>query len=191
MVRLLVSVTSGVLAAMTGALGLIATVFPPTDDAAKAHFIDGIILVTILTILAIAALGIIEYREREKEKYEREKHNRYIAELHMDRFSSSVTTGTAISPASPVTLRSAIMNLAKSYRDFAKSAEKNDDDLLTRFWAKHPFKELDDLKQRIKVYAHFETTSSAEWLPNSTENILKIANRLEKESSFVPADALL
>jgi hypothetical protein len=89
--RTLAFIASGVLTLLDGALGIYATIWPPTDDASKANFLDALVAVTLLAIAALVAFVIFENKERKTDKTDREKHNRMLAELHADKFQKTAT----------------------------------------------------------------------------------------------------
>ena len=151
--RIISFIASGVFTLFDGVLGILATVWPPTDDAAKAHFLDGVIAVTALAIASLVSLVLFEKHERDAEKAQREDQNRMIAELHAKAFSNvgevsqppqAVSAQGAANPSPTIaqevalgnvfvrferegvpTLREAGLHLAKKYRDFA-NANKSD-----------------------------------------------------------------
>lgn len=193
--RLFTFIACGVLTALTGMIGVLATVWSPLNPATTAHFQDGIVAATIVAIIAIVTVGVIDHIERERNRQEREINNRRLAEMHAQIFGEAARSTVVATATAPTRLREAAMQLAKNYRDFANSAGANSDvvDIMKDFWAKYPFKELDDIKGRLKNQPGMkcEVESSAEHLPMNPDNIRKIADALEREALRVPEDALL
>lgn len=193
--RFAVFVASGVLTVLDGAIGFVATIMPPgpNNDALKAHYLDAIIFVTLLAIMAYVALGLIDHYERNAEKEERRILNRRVAELHEEKFGKGETKSLAASSrydGKQGGLRQAGLLTAKRMRDFLATDEgQAGDELLKNFWARFPFREYDSLKSRFQIHLPpFSVVSSTEWIPNTPAKIRKLADNIEKEASGIKPD---
>jgi hypothetical protein len=179
----------------SGALGMWAA--NVTDSVVKARLFDAIIAATILAIVSFVLLGVLDHKERSRDNVQREKTNRQVAEIHMDRFghkeTMSIGASLVVAPKPKKSLREAAMEVAKEYRDFANAVPEQYDSLqvMKDFWAAHPFRELDEMKERFKVpLGQFNVVSSAEWIPHTPEDIRSIADNLEEEALRIPHDVL-
>ncbi len=92
MLRTIAFISQGILVAILGALGVLATSrsagvkMTPAEAAVQAHTSDGIIAITLLIIVATTVFGILDYFDRKRDRAERETSNRHIAEIHAKHY---------------------------------------------------------------------------------------------------------
>lgn len=189
-------------------------------SAERTHYISIVSTIAVTAILFLIVFAILDDRERGKDKADLRESHRLVAEMHAKIVAfegqnkgaqKSVAYGTVRNPSiaesvkngdcftrfkreNVTSLRQAAQVLAKGYRDFAATVKGgyDGDAVLQTFWADYPFGELSAMKDRLKtILGQFNVTSGTEWLPTSPENIVKLANDLEKEAVKVPSDILL
>ena len=204
MARIAASIASGVFVLLSGALGVVATLWPPSDPATKAHFLDGLIVVTVLAVAALVGYVLLEDRERKADKAERERHNRMIVDIYQrgltpknegitgtaDPVQASQTMNAAATFQS-ASLRQASLDLAREIRELTRGADDDESqyNAFQKFFNGGYYRRLSGLKSRLEsVLGWNQVTGPAHWLPLGNTNMRKIADQLEREAAKVPPD---